>query len=117
MGIINLDDIQPGMTLSKDVKDRTGRVLLTAKTQLTEGHIKIFRKWGVLSADIEGVSREEVVNNEFQEMDPAMVEEAKAQAEKLFAHADTSHPVMKELFTVCTKRLMSMRPKEEASAG
>ncbi len=117
MGMINIDDIQPGMTLARDVKDKAGRVLLTAKTELTDGHIKIFKKWGVLGADIEGVNREEVADNELLAMDPVALEEAKARAEELFVHADTSHPVMKELFMVCTKILMSTHPKEEASAG
>jgi hypothetical protein len=117
MGMINLDDVQPGMVLAQDVKDRAGRVLLTANTELTEGHIKIFKKWGILSADIEGVSREEVATNELRAMDPAAVEEARTKAEKLFSHADTSHPAMKELFMLCTKLLISSQPKEEASAG
>jgi hypothetical protein len=117
MGMINLNDVQPGMTLAQDVKDRAGRVLLTAQTELTEGHIKIFRKWGVTAADIEGVSRDEIATNALQGFDPATVEEAKARAEKLFSHADTSHPVMNELLMLCTKRLMTSKPKEEPSAG
>lgn len=104
MARINLEDVQIGMVLESDVKDRNGRVLLGAGAALTEKHLKIFKMWGVTDADIRGVAKEEVVARAVSRLDPQVVNEIEAQMRDRFRHADMSHPFNDELFRILTIR-------------
>lgn len=106
MGTINLEDIQPGMLLEKDVMDRSGRVLLGAGAQISEKHLRIFKMWGVTEADIQNVRKEEVSAKAAAGLDPLMLEEAQKQLLELCRHADLNHPFNSELFRLLTFRMV-----------
>jgi hypothetical protein len=106
MGLIHIDDIQPGMKLGGDVKDQIGRVLLTAGHEVTERHVRIFRMWGVTEADIEGIDREEISAVSTAHVDPATTEDVEVQAKSMFRHADLDHPAVKELYRLFTQRMV-----------
>jgi len=110
MGVINIDDIQPGMVLAAPVTDRRGRVLLGAGCEITEKQLRILRMWGVIEADIQGVERAEVAAKAVTDLDPALLERAETGARRLFAHMDLSHPAVQELFRLCTLRLARRSP-------
>jgi len=105
MGLMHIDDIQPGMKLAADVKDQTGRILLTAGHEVTERHVKIFRMWGVIEADIEGVDRDEISVVASAPVDSTMVGDVQNQARSRFRHADLEHPAVKELYRLYTERM------------
>jgi hypothetical protein len=106
MGIINLEDIRPGMILGCDLKDRGGRVLLSAAIEITEKHLRIFKMWGITEADIQGVEKEEIISKATEEIDPALLHGAEAQAGHFFLHTDRQHPFMHELFRLVTLRMV-----------
>lgn len=106
MGIINLEDIQPGMTLGAEVKDYTGRVLLCAGSEITCKHLKILKMWGITEADIRGIEKEEVALKTTAQLDPLLRQEAEAQGRELFRHTDLEHPFIKELFRLFTVRIV-----------
>ncbi|NTW99914.1 MAG: hypothetical protein HGB35_08325, partial [Geobacteraceae bacterium] len=58
MGIIAIENIETGMVLASDVRDRSGRMLLGSGVELTQKHLVVFRTWGVLEADIAGQGSE-----------------------------------------------------------
>ncbi|MGZ3595494.1 MAG: HDOD domain-containing protein, partial [Syntrophales bacterium] len=60
MGIINLEDIQVGMVLAGDIRERSGRVLLASGSEITENHLRVFKMWGITEADIKDVEKEEI---------------------------------------------------------
>ena len=105
MGIINLEDIQPGMILDTDVKDHSGRLLLSAGSEITDKHLKIFRMWGIAEADIRGIEKEEVAVKTTAQIDPSLRQEAEAKGRELFRHTDLEHPFVKELFRLFTVRM------------
>lgn len=109
MGIINLEDIQPGMILNGDIKDRSGRLLLGAGSELTTKHLKIFKAWGVTEADIQGIEKEEVAVRATAQTDPLLLEKAEAEARELFRHTDLEHPFIKELFRLFTLRMVQQK--------
>lgn len=117
MGIINIDDIESGMVLGGDVKDRTGRVLLVAGTTITEKHIKIFKMWGITDAEITGVDKEEVVAKAAAQIDPTLLAEAEARNQELFRHINRKHPVMDELFRLTTLRNARHSMEEKGNVG
>lgn len=116
MGIIHIKDIQPGMILKKELKDRSGIVLLGAGQEVTEKHLKIFKMWGIMEVDILGVTGEEVTSKTLSQIDPFLIQEAEAQFRELFRHTDLKHPFMKELFGLVTLRKI-LHPSEGKSHG
>lgn len=104
MGIINVEDIKPGMVLAEAVKDRRGRILLNVGNPITEKQLKILKMWGITEADIQDVEREEVVAKAVAELDPSLLQEAGSRVQELFRHTDPEHPVVHELFRLCLLR-------------
>jgi len=106
MARINIEDVQPGMVLGSDTKDRNGRVLLGAGNVLTEKHLKIFKMWGVTEADIKGIEEEEAAARAVSGLDPLLLEAAEERMRARFLHADMNHPFNGELFRLLTKRVV-----------
>jgi F0F1-type ATP synthase epsilon subunit len=105
MGLIRLDDAQPGMVLATEVRDRTGRLLMAGGQELTDRALRIFRMWGVVEIDVQGVGAEAEGAGLASDLDPAIAERAQAQAEALFRHTDQRHPVVAELMRLATRRI------------
>lgn len=80
-------------------------MLLPAGAELTEKHFAIFRMWGVMEVEVAG---ESIVENPdvppHEDIDPALLSEARAEMELLFVHNDPEHPAIKELMRICTER-------------
>lgn len=109
MAILNLEDLKPGMVLASEAKHLSGRVLLAAGVELTEKHLKVFHTWGLTEADIEGVDIEQLVEQQNQALDPAIVMAAEKQTTARFCHTDQTCPAVAELFRLsvryCAKQL------------
>lgn len=105
MAVVHIEKLAPGMVLSQDVCDRSGRMLLPAGAELTEKHFSIFRMWGVLEAQIVGdsVAKDAQATSD-QELDPALLAGARDHVERLFVHNDPDHPAIKELMRICIDR-------------
>lgn len=104
MGLISVNDIQPGMVLAGEVKDRNGRVLLAAGQEISERHIKIFKTWGVTEANIQGASQEDMAAKDQAEVDPELYRRAEEGVLERFTHAGTAHPCLKELARLAVMR-------------
>ncbi|WP_224963303.1 hypothetical protein [Geomonas subterranea] len=105
--MVHIDNLTPGMVLSRNVCDRSGRMLLPAGAELTEKHFSIFRMWGVLEVEVAGdaiVEETETPPPLSQEIDPALLAQARAEMERLFIYNDPEHPAIKELMRICTER-------------
>lgn len=111
MALLHIDNLAPGMVLSRDICDRSGRMLLPAGAELTEKHFAIFRMWGILEAEVVGEEPSEETTVTLQEeLDPALVAEAREKVEWLFAHNDREHPAVRELMRICTSRRAARVP-------
>lgn len=76
MALIYVDDLVGGMVLAEDLFTPSGRFVLAAGASLQEDHLKIFKSWGVVEADIDEYS----LGNEYnlnQELRAEFVEQAK----------------------------------------
>jgi hypothetical protein len=103
--MVHIDNLAPGMVLSCDVRDRSGRMLLPAGAELTGKHFSIFRMWGVLEVEIAGGSvAEDAEATRHDELDPALYAAARDEVERLFVHNDPNHPAIKELIRICIDR-------------
>lgn len=113
MGVVALDAIKPGMVLGGDVKDRNGRILLTAGSEITEKHLRIFRMWGIHTVSVRDEIGEEGPQEEASEIDPVQFQVAEEKVKVLFRHHDLNHPFIKELFRLATLEYLA---REEGRA-
>lgn len=105
MAVVHIDNLAPGMVLSRNVCDRSGRMLLPAGAELIEKHFSIFRMWGILEVEIVGVSvTDETEAPVCAEIDPVLLAEARAEIDRIFVYNDPEHPAIKELMRICTER-------------
>jgi hypothetical protein len=104
-----LEDLKPGMTLSVDLLEAGGRLLLPAGTALTERHLRYFQMWGVVHAEIDGGEAAETA----VPVDPAVQAEIEARITDLFRHTDRSHPAVAQVFAHCVAREL----RRAATAG
>ena len=106
MAVISIDNLQPGMVLGRNVCDRSGRTLLPEGAELSERHLAILRMWGVMEAEILGdeLGVDEEPPAASEEMDPALLAEAREEVERIFVHNDPSHPAVRELMRLCVLR-------------
>lgn len=107
MAVVHIDNLASGMVLSRNVCDRSGRLLLPAGAELTDKHFSIFRMWGVLEVEIVGESIAEDTEaspSPSAEIDPELLAEARGEVERLFIYNDPEHPAIKELMRICTER-------------
>lgn len=105
MAIVPIDNLESGMMLKSDVCDRSGRMLLPAGCELSERHLKIFRTWGVLEADIErdeSLESPQAFINE--DLDPARLAAAEEAVKRIFRLNDQGHPAIRELMRLCIAR-------------
>ena len=106
MRIIKLKDILPGMVLAKDVKDRTGRVLLIAGNRLSENHTKIFQAWGITEVCTEPTDSQKGSEKKTVDIESPAYKEAEKELRDLYRYTDMNNPVVSELFQLSLERKM-----------
>lgn len=104
MGLLSIKNLQPGMTLSDDLTDRMGRLLMTRGTVLTEKYLKICKMWGVVEAQIEGVSGDDLNASALNDFDPVEIARATESVRQRFGPTDMEHPAVRELMRLCILR-------------
>lgn len=111
MGKVAIENIETGMVLASDVLDRSGRMLLGAGAELTQKHLVIFRTWGVLEADIEGIGSDSTADAIPADVDPLQLAAAEGALAPLFKNCNCSHPAIIELI-----RLAALRKVQHVAA-
>jgi len=101
---IRISHIKPGQVAASDVKDRSGRTLLAAGTELTEKTIKIIKSWGVVEIDVVGEITESEFGSEITEIDPERLHLIELDLSQRFRFLNRSHPFINELFEICLRR-------------
>lgn len=111
MAKLTIGDIEAGMILASDVKDRAGRVLLKSGIELVEKHLKILKSWGVVQVEIAGGERVTAYQMVI-EHHPELQQEAEGIVKELFRHVDSEHPLFLELIPIWVKRHVKKRAVE-----
>jgi len=100
MKTVALDQVMSGMTLSADALDRSGRLLVTSGTEITDKQIRLMRMWGVTHIKVECQAEEE--SSSLQAT--TSVEVGETDVKDLFRHTDKEFPPVSYLMTLCLKR-------------
>jgi len=106
MSTILLDDAEIGATLTSDVTDRQGRVLLKTGVELNEKHIRTLQTWGVLEIDIEGTGNQTQISDQYPQ---DWLDEADKLAQEHFQHCRLDHPVVEALLDYWKIRHLKQR--------
>ena len=104
MANVNVAQIEPGMVLADDLKDQNGRFLLAKGVELSTKHLKIMKTWGVVEADIEGVSEQEMGEKQTADIDPKILEKAEEIEKERFSLSDLEHEAVRQLMQICVLR-------------
>jgi len=105
VGIINIDDLQPGMVLAADLRSSQGRMLLPKGSALTEKGLRTCKIWGVTEADVVGVREEQIEASHLNELDPDVLTACKALARRRFMLSDMRHEAVRELAKLSVVRM------------
>jgi len=107
MTLIRISNIKPGQIVAADVKDRSGRTLLAANSELTADNIKIIKSWGVVEIDVIGDVNEIDINADLPKINPEQLQAIELELSKRFRFLNKSHPFINELFEICLRRKLS----------
>jgi hypothetical protein len=97
VAIIPVNDLQAGMVLMNDATHSNGRVLLRGGVMLEDKHIKMFKAWGLVGADIEGITQEQMATAALDNADPLILESIRNELSIRFRHTDLTHPMLNML--------------------
>ena len=101
MNAVHTDKLKPGQVLAEEVRDINGRLLLASGNEIQPNHIRIFKMWGISEVNIAGAASRK---DQFDpELDPELVEQARASMTILCRHTDMEHPVIKEIFKLAVQ--------------
>jgi HD-like signal output (HDOD) protein len=92
------------MILASDLRDGNGRFILAKGTKLMPKHLRIFKIWGVVEAEIEGTTCADQEASGPSEIDPAVMKEAKAAVADRFCKTNPKEPAISELIRFCIPR-------------
>lgn len=114
MGIVNLDEIRPGMILATDMRTNQGRLLLQAGSKIEEEHLKIARIWGVTQAAITKDSARTGPDNPLEKLDPELKKVLDALTDWKFACCDRESALFRKLALLFQKRIASTLTRKNA---
>jgi len=109
---ISTNDLRPGMVLSSDAVHNNGRVLLRGGVTLEHKHIKMFKTWGLVSAEIDGVTQEQVEAEVLNNLNPSFLEAVREELSLQFRHTDLSHPMVSELHRLLVRQQAQQENKD-----
>lgn len=109
MAVIRISRIKPDQEVAIDVKDRSGRVLLSAGTKLTEKTIKIIKSWGVMEVDVLGEIAESDNTFERTNIDTGIFQVAELELSNRFRFLNKNHPFISELYDICLQRELAAK--------
>ncbi len=116
MGVLNINDLKPGMVLADDVTNKHDNVLLGKGNQLNEKHIGVLKAWGVTEVNVEGVDREQVDREEAEGLPPEAVASVEQELKGSFPDFE-DNPLMQEIYRVVKKLKMKDMMAQKSEAG
>lgn len=109
MPTVRLKQLEPGMILSRDVQDLSGRLLLRNGKSITAQHLRIFKIWGVSEVEIKDPQAQppqDAERHPAEELYPPKVfQAAQSRTNDLFRRNETDHVLIRELRTHCISLL------------
>jgi hypothetical protein len=103
---VSVDSLRAGMTLSAELRESGGRLLLPAATELTDRHLRYLQMWGVAEVEVDGGPGAVEPDSG---LTPELLAHAEAELAPRFRHVDLTHPAAAFVFGHCAARLAQAR--------
>ena len=103
MPMITLENLEPGMVLAGEVRDRNGRLLLGEGAELEAKHLLIFRTWGIVEAAIAGEDLPDT-SVPHDTITAEKLEQARDRLLPRYCHTDLEQPATSELLRLAVLR-------------
>ena len=102
---LDIDDVEPGMTLASDLLTPGGQPLLAAGVAITDKLLVMLERRDIARLSVSAPSQ-----SEEQQETLELTEEQRTQLQKLFSFTDAEHPLIKRLYTLCESRMIRLQP-------
>lgn len=99
MTLVKVDNLVPGVVLSKDVFDSNSRLLLSKGRAIENKDIRLMKMWGIFDVDIDSVDTESAAPN--ASADSKQLRVVAEEIKRLFKCVDITHPAVKEIVRIC----------------
>ena len=101
MGLIDVEDVEPGMVLADDVVSNRQMMLLPAGSTINENHLVTFMTWGITQVCVVGESTENDDNTMTEEERQELIREVT----EIFKFNNVKGTFTNELFKIaCSTR-------------
>lgn len=110
MRILQLPQLQPGMTLAEDVRSKTGRLLIAKGILLNDQHLRVLKTWGIEQASIVVTGNDNSETETRNDPSEMQILAAMSELEPFFCLVDRNHPFVAALLRLAAlKRCASNR--------
>lgn len=97
MGIINVDNVKPGMVLAAKVLTAKNMLLLPEGVTITAGHMMTFRTWGITEVNVVGAGDDNEPSTALSEEE---LDAIKKDVQHIFKHNDLKGKFTAKLFDI-----------------
>jgi hypothetical protein len=101
---VKSEQLQPGMVISRDVKNIDGMLLLPSGCELSERHIDILMTWGVAEIEIEASEEMAQSHDPLAQLPPEVLAQLTSSLRARFWKPDDFGPVPAEIFKLMLLR-------------
>jgi len=116
MALINFEDLVVGMKVTDAVKDQAGRMVMSAGSEITQKHLRIFKMWGITQVEVDA-DAENVELYGSLAVDQGLIDDCDAEARLLFRHTDLDNAVVAQLFKLVVQRKVRQKSTEQKKSG
>ena len=108
MATLQIDALEVGQTIIRDVKNSQGQLLIRSGTVIQERHLMLLKSWGVNEVEIMGNTAAPgtvgIPNAEVETEKGTRLASIRNSLRDKFRHNNLQSPVMAELFELCAQR-------------
>jgi hypothetical protein len=101
---VKSEQLQPGMVISRDVKNIDGTLLLPSGCELSERHIDILLTWGVAEVEVEASEEMAQSHDPLAQLPPEQLAQMTSGLRARFWKPDDFGPIPAEIFKIMLVR-------------
>jgi len=102
MATVLTHHLKPGAILAEEVRDVSGRLLLSKGKKIKAQHLRIFKIWGIAEVHV-AAEADTATHDDPLDMDPETLQNVQEQVADLFTYTDLNHPAVNEIFRLAVR--------------
>ena len=114
MGLVNIEDLKPGMITAEPVINNEGVVLKPGGQEVSEKSIRIFKMWGIAEINIQNVESDDSTDLHDVTHDPEFLRSIQNDTRFRFRHTNPKQRVNRIMYKLSVQRLLKEKSMETA---